>query len=280
MDFAGPAQVFYEANQIGKFQLDIQFVSAGNKIKTEQGICFSKLQSMNSVKLRAGDLICIPGVDFNSFKKGEIDRSIVKATKWLLHQKEKEVFICSICSGALILGKMGLLNHVECTTHWKCIPYMKTHFPKVKVVENRLYCFSNNIFTSAGMTAGIDMALALIEKWDNPLVAAKVAQEMVINIRRADTKTQKNIFLDFKNHFNADVYKAQELLANRLDARFTIDLLAKELNMSTRHLSRLFKDHTGLTIQNYRDTVRLEHGENLLLNTEKNDSGNCNSMWF
>ena len=73
------------------------------------------------------------------------------------------------------------------------------------------------------MTSGIDMALAIVEQWRTPLLSAKIAKEMVINVRRAETQNQENIFLDFKNHFNADVYKAQEILAENLNADFTIE---------------------------------------------------------
>ncbi|NUO00240.1 MAG: helix-turn-helix domain-containing protein, partial [Saprospiraceae bacterium] len=88
------------------------------------------------------------------------------------------------------------------------------------------------------------------------------------NIRRAETREQKNIFLDFKNHFNPEVYQAQEILANQLDARFTLEDLARKMNLSSRHLSRLFKKHTGQTIQAFRDNLRIEHGEQLLLHTK------------
>jgi transcriptional regulator GlxA family with amidase domain len=164
---------------------------------------------------------------------------------------------------------MDLLDGIECTTHWKCLEYLRKQFKRTRVKENRIYCFNKGIFTSAGMTAGIDMALALVEQWDSPLVAARVAQEMVINVRRVDSVEQRNIFLDFKNHFNADVYKAQEILSADLNSDFTIDKLPSQLNMSGRHLSRLFKDHTGQTIQAYRDRVRLEYGEQLLMHSEK-----------
>ena len=269
LDFAGPAQVFYEANQLGGQRFELIYAATSETVITEQQLIFTQLQLFENLRLGAGDLICVPGIDFENFQLGELDISISQAKNWMWAQKEKGVYISSICSGALALAKMGLLDRVQCTTHWKCMPYFKKQYPKAKLQENRLYCFDRGIFTSAGMTSGIDMALALVEQWSSPLLAARVAQEMVINVRRAETREQKNIFLDFKNHFNPDVYKAQEILANRLDARFNIEDLARELNMSSRHLVRLFKSHTGQTIQAYRDRLRLELGEQLLLNTER-----------
>ncbi|MCB0376537.1 MAG: helix-turn-helix domain-containing protein, partial [Sinomicrobium sp.] len=244
------------------------YASVTPNLTTEQGVHFSGLQDLESLRLSSRDLICLPGVDFASFQRGELYQAIDKAKDWVWEQRAKGLFIASICTGSLILGKMGLLDGVQCATHWKCVNYFKNEFPRARLREDRLYCLDKGIFTSAGMTSGIDMALALVEQWDSPLVAARVAQEMVINIRRAETREQKNIFLDFKNHFNPDVYQIQEILANRLDTQYTLSDLARDLNKSPRHLSRLFKEHSGKTIQAYRDALRLERGEELLVHTE------------
>lgn len=278
LDLSGPAQVFYEANREGRERFRLHFAAADESVCSEQGLLLAGLKKPADLSLRKGDLVCVPGLDFRRFCRGEMDAAIEKMRPWLWQQRAAGVFVASICSGALVLGKMGLLDGVQYTTHWKCVDYAKGQFPNARFLDHRLYVFDRGIFTSAGMTAGIDMALSLVEKWTSPLLAAKIAQEMVINIRRAETKDQQNIFLDFQNHFNAEVYQAQELLANRLDERFTIDDLAKSLNRSSRQLARLFKRHTGQTIQAYRDGLRLEQGEKLLLNTQlsvKEIAGQC-----
>jgi transcriptional regulator GlxA family with amidase domain len=269
LDLAGPAQVFYEASRLGGSNYRILYCAASRMVHFEQSLTVSKLIDFSGLSLQPGDFVCIPGIDFQSFKLGKMDGPISEVRSWVRDQYMRGVFIGSICSGALILAKMDMLDGIECTTHWKCLEYLRKQFKRTRVNENRIYCFNKGIFTSAGMAAGIDMALALVEQWDSPLVAARVAQEMVINVRRVDSVEQRNIFLDFKNHFNADVYKAQEILSADLNSDFTIDKLASQLNMSGRHLSRLFKDHTGQTIQAYRDRVRLEYGEQLLMHSEK-----------
>jgi len=267
-DLAGAAQVFYEAAALGTGNFRLHYVSPLPEVQSAQGLPFAPLHHFEHLNLKKGDVLCIPGFDYVSCLAGELDAPIRAVKDWVWAQREQGVYIASVCTGAMALAKMGLLDHVNYTCHWKCLPYMKEQFPKAKQLDNRLYVFDKGIFTSAGMTSGIDMALALVERWRTPLLAAKVAQEMVINVRRAETKKQENIFLDFENHFNAEVYKAQEILANRLEVSFSIEELAKMMNLSTRHLSRLFKHHTGETIQAYRDKMRLEHGEQLMQNTE------------
>jgi transcriptional regulator GlxA family with amidase domain len=268
MDLSGAAQVFYEANAPGRGRFRLSFASAEPCLPTEQGLHLANLTGYEHLMLGPGDMVCVPGIDFGRFCRGDLDASIEKTAAWLRRQREKGVFIASVCSGALILAQMGLLDGVRCTTHWKCLDYARAQFPRARFVDDRLYIFDRDIFTSAGMTAGIDMALSLVEKWSSPLVAARIAQEMVINVRRAETRDQRNIFLDFQNHFNADVYRAQEILANHLEASFTVKCLAKILNRSSRQLARLFRQHTGQTIQDYRDHLRLERGRQLLRNTE------------
>lgn len=268
LDLAGPAQVFYEANQLGGDRFQILFSAATPQLQTAQKLPFAELMNPEDIALGKGDFVCVPGFDFASFVAGELDEAIFRMQNWVAHQREKGVFIGSVCSGALVLARMGLLDGVQCTTHWKCLAHARSHFPAARFLDDKLYVFDKNISTSAGMTAGTDMALALVDRWCSPLVAARIAQEMVINIRRPETTGQRNTFLDFDRHFNAEVYRAQEILASRLDVRFTVRDLAKMMNMSERHLARLFRQHTGETIMEYRNRLRLQHGEQLLLNTE------------
>lgn len=278
LDLAGAAQVFYEANSFGTRKYQLHFVSLKESISTEQGLRFAGLRPPEAVPLRKQDMIVVVGVDFKSFVRGEMDAEIEQTASWVIKNYKKGVYLSSICSGALILAKMGLLNGTKCTIHWKCLDYARKKFPRVRFMDSQLYVFDKGIFTSGGMTCGIDMALALVEKWSNPLVSAEIAQEMVINMRRAETQNQKNTFLDFKNHFNPEVYKAQQLLANNLQSSYTLTHLAADLHMSVRQISRLFKHHTGESIQSIRHKLRLERGEHLLRNTEltlKEIAGQC-----
>lgn len=267
-DLAGPAQVFFEAGELGRGRFQIDYIATSPTVMSSQGLPFGPLRAPAEVDLRRGDLICIAGFDFASFRGGKLDAALAAVRDWLWEQRRRGVYLASICSGSLALGQLGLLNSVACTSHWKCLAYMREHFPLARPVADQLYVFDRGIFTSAGMTAGIDMALALVEQWRSPLLAASIAREMVIEFRREGSQRQKNVFLDFKNHFNAEVYRIQELLANHLESTYTIDDLARELNRSSRHVARLFKEHTGQTLQAYRDALRLQRGEQLLRHTE------------
>ena len=269
MDLAGPAQVFYEASQLGRFPLRIHYVSLDTQVKTAQRLALAPTITQAQLQLRPNDFLCIPGTDFARLERGELDELAEDLRPWLQHLRDQGVLLGSICTGSVILAKTGMLNGRACTTHWKCMDYMEREFPLVRLQRDRLYYFDQGIFTSAGMTSGIDMSLALVERWANPLLAAKVAQEMVINVRRPETSSQENTFLNFRNHFHPKVYQAQELLANNLSTDYTVEELSRELLMSSRQLARLFKRYTGQTIHAYRKRVRLEQAEQLLRHSEQ-----------
>ncbi len=268
MDLAGPAQVFYEAAQLGRISIRLQFASVDGHVQTAQTLALAPALSLEELRLQKGDFLCIPGVDLERLQRGALDEVIDQLRTWLPAQREKGVLLGSICSGALVLAELGLLDGRACTTHWKCMDYLEDRYPSARVQRNRLYCFDREVVTSAGMTSGIDMSLALIELWTNPLLAAKVAQEMVINVRRPETSSQENTFLNFKNHFHPLVYRAQELLSNDLSTEFTLEDLSRQLHLSSRQLARLFKHHTGQTIHAYRQERRIEHGEQLLQHSD------------
>lgn len=267
-DLAGPAQVFFEATELGAGHFQLHYISPFPTLMSTQGLSFGPLRAPESLVLGRGDMVCVPGFDFASFQSGRLDTALESVREWVWQQRRRGVYIASICSGALALGRLGLLDHTACTSHWKCLAYMRAAFPRARLIDNQLYIFDRGICTSAGMTAGIDMSLALVEQWRNPLLAAKVAREMVIESRRAGSRGQQNVFLDFKNQFSEEVYQAREILANHLESAYTIDDLARDMNRSSRHLSRLFRQHTGQTVQQYRDQLRLEKGEQLLRHTQ------------
>jgi len=268
-DFSCPVQVFYESNQFGEKKFDIKYVASTKEILTEQQVIFSSLTNIEDCKVKPQDVICIPGVDFNAFSSGEIDKEIQRCKDFVKSHHEQGGAIISICTGALVLAKMGLLDYKKCSTHWKCFDYLRSHFPKVKLQENSLFTIDQEIHTSAGMTTGIDMTLAYLERKYDPLLAARVAREMVINVRREDIGDQKNTFLNFKNRFHPVVYEVQQILESRMHEIVSVKQLAEELNMSERNLNRLFKKHMKVSITTYRNKVKLDAAKRLLLYSEK-----------
>ncbi|MDW3192493.1 MAG: helix-turn-helix domain-containing protein [Cytophagales bacterium] len=268
-DFAGAVQVFYEANTIGKKKFDIIYVSTKDDIETEQHIHFSRLELIDDISPKRRDIICVPGVDFRQLAIGMLDQELASTSDFLWDHHRQGGTILSICTGSIVLMNLGLLNGKKASTHWKCFDWVKTQFPSVQLQEESLYSVDANIYTSAGMTTGIDMTLAYLEEIFDPILAAEVARELVINVRRENIGSQKNTFLNFKNKFHPVVYKVQQILQSRINEIVTVHELATEMNMSERNLNRLFKEHAGIGIAEHRNKIKLQEAEKLLLHSEK-----------
>jgi transcriptional regulator GlxA family with amidase domain len=141
---------------------------------------------------------------------------------------------------------------------------LQRRFPRARVLADRLFVADGMIVTSAGIASGIDMALALIEQKHGPLLAAQVAREMVVYIRRDGSQEQTSVYLDFRTHLHPGVHKVQDWLMQNPSRAVTLDTLAEVGAMSRRNLTRLFRQATGISIVEYRTRIRLELARNLL----------------
>jgi transcriptional regulator GlxA family with amidase domain len=266
LDLAGPVQVFTEAKYYG-FEIELEYYSYSSEPVSTSGLGFGALRNYKEANLQAGDYVFVPGMDFdyissNSFK-AETD-----FFDWLKVTSENNITVCSVCNGAFALGKAGLLHNTECTTHWRRVADLQAQFPTAKVLTDILYIKSNNIYTSAGISAGIDMALAILEDLKGPLFTHKIARVLVVYHRRSGNHKQQSIYLDYRNHINPQVHEVQDYLINNLAGENNIHTLADLVNMSPRNLSRVFKEKTGSTILEYHTLLRIEYANTMLNNPE------------
>lgn len=268
MDLSGPAQVFYEAGKVGPFSYKVQYCSTFPSVTSEQGLVLSELKRPGEVQLTKGDYIILPGFDFNSFVAGELTKSIQAVRGWLSDQLNKGVSIASICSGSLALAEAGILTGRKCTSHWKCIDFIRKNYPHALVQIDQLYVNDRNVFTSAGMTSGIDMALSILELHHGPILPAKVAREMVVYMRRNSMDTQQTIYLDYRTHFNPAIHLVQDYIISNPGKNPSLEELAAVGHISVRNLTRAFKKATGHTIIEFKNAVKMELARNLVQNSE------------
>jgi transcriptional regulator GlxA family with amidase domain len=191
-------------------------------------------------------------------KSVTFEKSNEEFYKWLIQQYGNGAKICSVCTGAYLLAQSGLLDGKKCTTHWKYLDDFRARFPKVGLITDRLFVEDQRIYTSAGVSSGIDLALYLLEVTFGPIFATKIAKEVVVYLRRTEEDPQLSVFLQFRNHLEQRVHLVQDNLAQHLDKKLTIEELAEEVNMSPRNLTRIFKKTTGITIGDYLDKLRME----------------------
>lgn len=165
--------------------------------------------------------------------------------------------VCSVCSGAYVLAQSGILDGKRCTTHWRRTPDFRECYPKALLEPDRIYTRDGKIWTSAGITAGIDLSLALIADDLGEEVARKAAQELVVFHRRPGGQSQFSALLDIERsegRFTRLLAWARE----RLDEALTVEDLAAHANMSPRNFARAFTAETGVTPAKAVERLRLE----------------------
>lgn len=266
LDLSGPVQVFTEAKFYG-FDIDIKFYQYSEQPVSTAGLGFGELEHFNNARLKEGDFVFVPGMD-NDYVNSIPYKAETAFFRWLKQCSENKITVCSICNGAFSLGHAGLLTDTECTTHWRRVKALQAQFPRAKVLTDILYIKSNNVYTSAGISAGIDLALAILENLEGPLFTHRVARGLVVYHRRSGTHKQQSIYLDYRNHINPQVHEVQDFLVDHLSRDNSIEDLASLVGMSPRNLSRVFKEKTGTTVLGYLTLLRKEYASTMLNNPE------------
>lgn len=189
------------------------------------------------------------------------DSIVEEAPKGLLDfvrdSAESSRRIASICSGAFVLAQAGLLHGRRATTHWAYARSLKARFPSIILEEDRIFTTDDNIWTSAGMTAGIDLGLAMVEKDQGADVARRVAQALVIYHRRAGGQSQHSALLELEPKSDR-IQKALTYARENLSSPLTVEELAEVARLSPRQFSRAFKAETGQSPAKAVENLRLE----------------------
>lgn len=264
LDLTGPVRVFYEAAQYGASYC-LRYCSLQNQVTSSAGLPMGLVQHYMEVQTQPGDLIFIPGMDIDYIRSQEF-KAEHNFFAWLREKHSMGVIICSVCTGAFVVAQTGLLNGRKCTTHWKRIEELQITYPQIVSQHDLLFINDGGIYTSAGITAGIDLALAILEEQQGPVFASKIARELVVYLRRGPNHSQKSVYLDYRNHINAAIHQLQDWLIANLKTRVTLQVLAEVAGMSIRNLTRTFRKETGISIHDYTTLLRMELARTLRYN--------------
>ncbi|TDB81685.1 GlxA family transcriptional regulator [Micromonospora sp. KC721] len=265
LDLGGPVQVFDTAAYQGA-DYRLEFVSADpGELLSAQGLRLAGLDPLPATA--AGDLILVPGP---RLRPPTPEHPLVPAAvlPWLRSAVRDGARVASVCTGAAVLAEAGLLAGRRCTTHWSLIDAMRRRYPDAKVKEAVLYVHDGPVSTSAGIAAGIDLALSLVERDHGPALAAAVARQLVVYLRRDGAQGQISPFLAHRAHLHPAVHRVQDHIAQHLDAPHTLDELARLAHLSPRGLTRAFTATIGCTPLEYQQRLRLELAANLLAETD------------
>lgn len=266
LDLSGAAQVFFEARESG-VDLEIEYCSFAQSIITSANLPLGKIKNFSQLKPGPGDYLFIVSTDFKYIGNKNLCFEN-KLLEWIRNAYHSGANICCLCNGVFLLAQTGLLDGRNCTTHWKRTKTLKEWFPKVNVVENILFVEDNRIFTNAGASASIDIALHILGKLRNENFAYNISRELVIYNRRSGHHEQQSLHMSYRNHMHAGIHRLQDWLPDHLDRKITLPDLSDIAYMSTRNLTRIFKKETGVTIKDYITLLRKEQIQQLKKNPD------------
>ena len=266
LDLAGPDQVFLEALGMGA-DLTVEYCSIDKPVITSSHLGIAKLKMFSRIKINKGDYVIIPGaeVKFMVSKSIPFEKEI---GNWLRDGYDNGAYICSVCTGAFFLARLGLLNGKKCTTHWKRTKELKERYPSINLIEDILFTEDERMFTSAGVTAGIDLALYIISRLKDENFSFKVARELVVYMRRHGGDKQQSVFMNYRNHLHSGIHNVQDYVQQNINKKITLSLLADIACTSPRNLTRVFKKETGITVNYYITLIRKELLQKLANNPE------------
>lgn len=259
LDLAGPAQVFYTAAEFG-YDYRLVYVAEQEEVPTAQGLPVRA--TLNWPDLAPGDLVVVPGWRAPSLARtGPLGADSLRR---LADHHAAGGTVASVCAGADVLGRAGLLDGRRCTTHHGVQNELARRYPRATVVRDMLYVVDDRVVTSAGIASGIDLASHLVAVRHGPAVAARIARAMVVYARRNGDEQQASAMLRHRAHLHDVVHRVQDLIDARFTERLPLSRLAAAGGVSQRTLTRLFGRATGMTPLRYQHLLRVERAEHLI----------------
>ena len=261
LDVAGPVDVFAEANHFidDKDRYEVTLLAADSApLRASNGITFIADETFD-LKRTTFDLALIAGGPALPDHAPD-----PRLTDWLANVASQCKRYGSICTGAFALGHAGLLDDRNVTTHWQHAQQLATQFPKARVDFDRIYLRDDRLVTSAGVTAGIDLALALVTEDQGPQPALKVAKRLVVFSQRQGGQSQFSPYLTAPADETSPVAKVQAHVMANIRNNFTVKQLADVAGMSARNFARIFVQETNVTPHEFVERARMDAARKLL----------------
>jgi transcriptional regulator GlxA family with amidase domain len=261
LDVAGPMDVFSEAATLlgNPDAYRVQIV----------GLTLDPIVTHNGARILPDASIATPLEDFDTLliagspgiRQYENHAEVVD---WVARASRRARRVGSICTGAFLLGHAGLLDGRSATTHWNSTARLGEQFPRVRVDANRIYVKDGPIYTSAGVTASMDLALALVEEDHGRTIALRVAKALILFLQRPGGQSQFSVHLAAQVSEIGPIRDVHEWILSSLGADLSVEALAARAGMSARNFARQFKRETGMTPGDYVEAARVEAAGRIL----------------
>lgn len=258
LDVSGPAEVLDKAHQLGASYEVVLISPRGGDVVTSARLRLGPTVAAHEV----GDLdtVIIAGAD--RLPVQVIEEELLAAARVVSARAKR---VASVCTGAFVLAALGALDGRRATTHWRHTGRLARHYPQVLVQPDAIFVVDGHVVTSAGVSAGIDLALALVEQDEGAEVARKVAQELVVFLQRPGGQSQFSVAARTPVPLNTKLRTLLAAVVAEPGADHSLTRMAAAIPTSTRHLARLFQEEVGTTPARWVERTRLEAAQRLLL---------------
>lgn len=259
LDVTGPVEVFAgaEAGRAGSYRIATASLD-GAPVRTSSGLTLVPDHALADAP--APHTLLVPG--------GEGTRDLdPRLTDWLREHGPRAERLVSVCTGAIPLAAAGLLDGCRATTHWAYCDKLARDHPAIEVDPDPIYVREGRVSTSAGVTSGIDLALALVEEDLGREAALMVARYLVVFLRRPGNQAQFSAQLAAQTAQREPLREVQQWITEHPAADLSVETLATRARLSPRHFARAFQTETGMTPGRYVERVRLEHARRLMEDT-------------
>jgi transcriptional regulator GlxA family with amidase domain len=256
LDVAGPASVFTTASTLARrgqpgYQVEIAALKSG-PIRTQGGLLLHASLRLDRVR-EPVDTLLVPGGPVTV--PPDAEPALPPHLRRLAGSCRR---VASVCTGSFLLARAGLLEGKRATTHWIASQELQRQHPRCEVLADRIFVQDGRVWTSAGVTSGMDLALALVEEDHGREVARNVAQLLVMYLHRPGGQSQFSVQLSSQWASRAPVREVQEWLPDHLREELSIEALAHRAAMSPRNFARAFRAEVGVTPAKYIERLRLE----------------------
>jgi Transcriptional regulator containing an amidase domain and an AraC-type DNA-binding HTH domain len=273
LDVTGPFQIFFRASEIWNrrhpgsppaYNVELCSTSTNTLVETSCGLGLAGSLTYRSLRGRIDTLLVAGG---GTMEGPSQDQAVLR---WLRMKAKQVRRIGSICTGAFLLAAAGLLDGKRVATHWKWCDDLARRYPDIQVDSDPIFIKDGKFYTSAGITAGMDLALALVEEDLDSELALQVAREMVLYLRRQGGQSQFSAALSLQIAHRSNFQKLHSWVLDHLAEDLSVESLAARAAMSPRNFARVFLRETGTTPAKFVERLRLEAARRML---EETDAG-------
>ncbi len=266
LDLVGPIQAFSAANRlIGKIVYEVEIVTNARELRVQgEGglLSFAAQGRFQDVKGKVDSVLLVCGLETRTARD-------LALFAWMRKMAPVVRRLGSVCVGSFLLAEAGLLNGKRATTHWKFGPELARRYPRVHVEFNPIWVKDGNIYTSAGISAGIDLALAWVEEDCGGRISHEIAREFVLFLRRPGGQTQLSASLSAQASGMKAIHELQVWIAENLHDDLSVQKLADRTAMSVRNFERVFTRELGKTPSHYVLQMRAEAARGQLERTDQ-----------